>query len=165
MFSCKFCEISKNTFFTEQLRTTASVATVMKACSFIKKRLQHRCFPVNIPEFLGQLSETIFNEESSWIDLISLFNVLIQVSTIRSTTTTAYVFLAKSADFFITKDLKQVDDDQSIWVDKRSSCGLYNWWYKDLSMSRDQKVMVLLSPMEKCPINFYHGVAFTAQIW
>ena len=25
VFSCEFCEISKNTFFTEQLRTTASV--------------------------------------------------------------------------------------------------------------------------------------------
>ena len=24
VFSCKFCEISKNTFFTEHLRTTAS---------------------------------------------------------------------------------------------------------------------------------------------
>ena len=35
----------------------------------------------------------------------------------------------------------------------------------DLSMSRDQKLMAMLSPMEKCPINFYHGVAFTAQIW
>ena len=25
MFSCEFCEIFKNTFFTEHLRTTASV--------------------------------------------------------------------------------------------------------------------------------------------
>ena len=25
MFSCEFCEISKNTFFTEHLRVTASV--------------------------------------------------------------------------------------------------------------------------------------------
>ena len=74
-------------------------------------------------------------------------------------------FLQNLLNFFITKYLKQVDDDLSIWVDKRSSCGLYNWRYKDLSMSRDQKVMALLSPMEKCPINFYHGVAFTAQIW
>ena len=28
MFSCEFCEISKNTFFTEHLRTTASASTV-----------------------------------------------------------------------------------------------------------------------------------------
>ena len=55
VFSCEFCEISKNTFFTEHLRMTASVATVMRACNFIKERLQHRCFPVNIPEFLEQL--------------------------------------------------------------------------------------------------------------
>ena len=53
----------------------------------------------------------------------------------------------------------------SIWVDERSSCGLYNWRYNDLSVSHDQKVMALLSLMEKCPINFYQRVAFTAQIW
>ena len=55
VFTCEFYENSKNTFFTEHLRTTASVATIMKACNFIKTRLQHRCFPVNIPEFLEQL--------------------------------------------------------------------------------------------------------------
>ena len=55
VFSCEFCELSKNAFFTEHLRTTASIETVMKACNFIKKRLQHRCFPVNISEFLEQL--------------------------------------------------------------------------------------------------------------
>ena len=74
-------------------------------------------------------------------------------------------FLQNLLIFFITKYLKQVDGDLSILVDKCSFCGIYNWGYKDLSMSRDQKIMVLLSPIEKCPINFYHGVAFTAQIW
>ena len=54
-FPVTFAKISKNTFFTEHLRTTASVATVLKACNFNKKRLQHRCFTVNIPEFLEQL--------------------------------------------------------------------------------------------------------------
>ena len=39
------------------------------------------------------------------------------------------------------------------------------WRYKDLSMSHDQKVMTLLPPMEKCPMDFYQGVVFTAQIW
>ena len=73
-------------------------------------------------------------------------------------------YLQNLMNFFITKYLKQVDDDLSIWVGKRSSCGLYNWRYKDLLMSPDQKVMVLLSPMEKYHINFYHGVAFTTQI-
>ena len=71
-------------------------------------------------------------------------------------------FLQNLLNFFITKYLKQVDDDLSIWVDKRSSCGLYNWRYKDLSMSRDQKVMTLLPPIEKYPIDFYDGVVFTA---
>ena len=37
--------------------------------------------------------------------------------------------------------------------------------HKDLSMSRDQKVMTLLPPVEKCCMDFYQGVAFTAQIW
>ena len=31
-------------------------------------------------------------------------------------------------------------------------------------MSRDQKVMKLLPPMEKYPIDFYE-VVFTAEIW
>ena len=44
-------------------------------------------------------------------------------------------FLQNLLTFFITKYLKQVDDDLSIWVDKCSSCGLYNWRYKYLSMS------------------------------
>ena len=38
VLSCEFCKISKNTFFTEHLWTTTLVATVMKACNFIKKR-------------------------------------------------------------------------------------------------------------------------------
>ena len=64
-------------------------------------------------------------------------------------------------NFIITKYLKQeVDDDLSVCVDERSTCGLFNWRYIDLSMSRDQKVMTLLTPIEKCPIVFYHRVAF-----
>ena len=51
-------------------------------------------------------------------------------------------FLQNLLNFIITKYLKQeVDDDLSICVDERSPCGLYNWRYKDLSMSCDQKVM------------------------
>ena len=34
----------------------------------------------------------------------------------------------------------------------------------DLSMSRPQKVMTLLIPMENYPMDFYQGVVFTAQI-
>ena len=70
----------------------------------------------------------------------------------------------KSAESFYHKIFEhEVDDELSIWVDKCSSCGLYNWRYKDLSMSHDQKAMALPFPMEKCLISFYHRVAFVAQ--
>ena len=37
-------------------------------------------------------------------------------------------FLQNPLNFFITEYLKhEVDGDLSIWVDKRSSCSLYNW--------------------------------------
>ena len=49
------------------------------------------------------VSETIFSKESMWRDLISLFNVHIQASTRRSTTTQASVSLAKSAESFYYK--------------------------------------------------------------
>ena len=92
------------------------------------------------------------------------FDVQIQVSTSRSTATRASVFLAKSAELFYHKIFEhEVDGELSIWVDKCSSCGLYNWRYKDLSMSHDQKTMALLFPMEKCLISIYHRVAFIAQ--
>ena len=50
-------------------------------------------------------------------------------------------------NFIIIKYLKQVDDDLSVCMDERSPCGLYKWRHKDLSMSRDQKVMTLISPV------------------
>ena len=81
----------------------------------------------------------------------------------RSTTARAFVFLVK---FIIQKYLKQeVNDDLSICLDERSPMWpFYNWIYKDLSMSRYQKVMTLLPSMEMCPVDFYQGVVFTAQI-
>ena len=36
--------------------------------------------------------------------------------------------------------------------------------YKNLSMSHDKKVMTLLPSIEKCTMDFYRGVVFTAQI-
>ena len=54
-------------------------------------------------------------------------------------------FLQKFLNFIITKYLKQeVDDNLSLCVVERSPCGLSNWRYKDLQMSRDEKVMMLL---------------------
>ena len=88
----------------------------------IKKRLQHGCFPVSIPKVLG----TIFFIEALWwlllnmfyyqkeflknkvsgeiaFALISLFHVQIQEPTRRSTTTRAFVFPAKFAEFYYHK--------------------------------------------------------------
>ena len=68
-------------------------------------------------------------------------------------------------NFIITKYFKQeVDDDLSAGLDERSSCGLSITGDIKISMLSDQKVMTLLAPMKKCPVNFYHGVVFTAQI-
>ena len=121
MFSFEFCKISRNTFLTEYLQNTASVATVMKACKFIKNTSKQvfSCEYSRIfakPFFIEQLqwlllnyilvSERIINKESLWIDLISLFNVQIQVSTSRSTTTRASVFLAKSAEIFLSQNIQ-----------------------------------------------------------
>ena len=43
--------------------------TVAKACNFIKKRHQHRCFPVNIVKFLRK---AFFIEHLQWLLLILL---------------------------------------------------------------------------------------------
>ena len=45
VFSCQFCEISKNIFFTEDLRVTSSVYTSMtnNIQSSAKRRLHTKC--------------------------------------------------------------------------------------------------------------------------
>ena len=70
---------------------------------------------MNIPEFLEQFFyrttvaafELCFsirkNFQQRKLDLISLINVQVQVSTSKPTTTRASVFLAKSAGFFYHK--------------------------------------------------------------
>ena len=72
-------------------------------------------------------------------DLISVFHVQIQQPKSRSTTTIAFVFLGKFTEFYYDK------------IFETSLLPLYNWRYKDLSMSCDQKVMTLLPPIGKCP--------------
>ena len=58
-------------------------------------------------------------------DLIGLFHVQIREPTSRSTTTRAFVFLAKFAEFYYHKYLKQeVDEDLSVCVGEHSPCGL-----------------------------------------
>ena len=45
MFSCEFCEISKNNFFTEHLWATVSgcIKINPKVCNFLKEGLHHWC--------------------------------------------------------------------------------------------------------------------------
>ena len=50
-------------------------------------------------------------------------------------------------------------------MNERNPCGLSITGDIDLSKSHDQKVMMLLPPIDKCPMDFYQGVVFTVQIW
>ena len=61
-FSWEFCELFKNTFFTEHLWATVSSqcqslffnkVAGLKPVILFKKRLWHRCFPVDFRKFLG----------------------------------------------------------------------------------------------------------------
>ena len=58
VFSCEFWEIFMNSFFYRTppvLRNTSGRLFLNNTdvwCNFIKKRLQHRCFPVNIAKLL-----------------------------------------------------------------------------------------------------------------
>ena len=63
-------------------------------------------------------------------------------------------------NFIITKYLKQVDDDLSICMNELSPCGLSITGDIDLSLSRDQKVMTLVPPMEKFPMDSIITVLF-----
>ena len=54
-FSRRFCEISKKTFITEHLQTTTPEVAVRRyaqPANLLKKRPQHRFFPVNFAKFL-----------------------------------------------------------------------------------------------------------------
>ena len=65
-------------------------------------------------------------------------------------------FLQNLLNFIITKYLKQeVNDDLSVCVDESSPCGLSITGDIKIYQCRDEKVMTLLPPMEKCPIDFY----------
>ena len=52
VFSCRFCDMFKKTFFTEYFRTTASLSYSLK-----------RYFPENFPSFAEQLSEAIIRDQ------------------------------------------------------------------------------------------------------
>ena len=84
-------------------------------CNFIKKRLQHRFFPVNIPKVLGAAFfivaafATSFSIKKNYrkkvtaeiaFALINLFHVQIEEPASSSTTTRIFVFLATFAAFY-----------------------------------------------------------------
>ena len=62
MLSCEYCKIFKNSFFIEHLRLLLLLMyfrrniekprICFQICNFTKKRLQHKCFLVNIEKFL-----------------------------------------------------------------------------------------------------------------
>ena len=80
VFSCEFCEVSTNIFFhgTPLLATSDNSSSVpapvvesltnkiagLMVCNFIKKRHQHKCFPVNIAKFL---KTALFIEYLWWL--------------------------------------------------------------------------------------------------
>ena len=137
MFSCEYSKSFWNNFF----HRTNTVAA-FDLCFSFRKNFKKK-------KVSGEIA----------FDLISLFHV--QMPTRSSTTTTAFAFPAK---FYYHK----IFEIRSRWWPKclcswmQPLCPLYNWRYKDLSKSRDLKVMTLLPPTEKSPIVFYHGGAFTA---
>ena len=79
--SSQFRNIRRKTLVLESLFNNVAG---LKACNFIKKRLQHRCFPVNIAKFLRTLIlksiwEGLFHMDNnnyfidSYISLLSWF--------------------------------------------------------------------------------------------
>ena len=51
-YSLKFCKFHRKTSVLESL---FNKATGLKACNPIKKRLQHKCFPIKFAKFLRTL--------------------------------------------------------------------------------------------------------------
>ena len=125
----------------------------LQACNFIKKRLQHGCFTMNTPKvfgaafFIEKFWWLLFNYISvSWkkevsgeiaFDLISLFHVQIQKPTNSSTTTRAFVSLAKFAEFYNHK----IYEARSQWQPKHLCewmwplWPLYNWRKRFINVS------------------------------
>ena len=118
-----------------------SLATVQKACNFIKKRLQHRCFPVSIPKVLGTIflwnnyggcSRIMFQYQKEFLKrklverlpLIQLACFMCKYKSLQELQPPPE-HLSFPQSFIITKYLKQkVDDDLSVYMDEHSPCGL-----------------------------------------
>ena len=90
MFSCEFCEISKNGFFTEHLRATASAATRSSTCyrrlSLMQGGLQIPCV-VNVKligtkkneEILGKYQNYYTEPSSDENVIIGVFLVMLHI--------------------------------------------------------------------------------------
>ena len=103
MFSCGYSKSFRDSF----LYRTTLVAAFEVSFSITKEFLKKK---VNVKLAFA---------------LISLFRVQIQDFASRSSTTRAFVFLSKFAEFIIIKYLTQeVDGNLSVCVDERSPCGL-----------------------------------------
>ena len=120
VFSCGFCEICKNTFFTEHLRTTASGSRFcwsyrfFQICNFsdfgihhfrlrpatlLKRSLWHRCFPVNFAKFL----RTPFFAEHRWWLLLSFVYFVMNICSL---------FVFRGFALFFTSEPKKFDEVQ-----------------------------------------------------
>ena len=109
-FSCELFELSKNTyfvedlwtadsqtplllfkstFFTEHLHTAASDSIRFPACNSIKKKTQERCLIVHFPKF----SKIFWQNTSGWLLLIcEIWEVFLITSFIEHLWETAYSF-------------------------------------------------------------------------
>ena len=76
----------------------------LQACNFIKKRLQHRCFPVNIAKFLRRpILKNIYNNGCSCLYVLALLCTFLHRKYKK----------ACSSDFQITKTVNKDIDRQS----------------------------------------------------
>ena len=102
MFSCEYSKSFRESFFHRTTPVAALEVNFSIRKEFLKKKVS---------------GEIVFA-------LISLFHVQMQEPASRSTTTREFVFLAKFAEFYYHKYLKQeVDDKFSICINERSPCG------------------------------------------
>ena len=84
VFSCEFCQVSKSTFFTEHLQTTASSGTYFERVS----RKESLAFAEQIEE-----QESEFFRES--IDVGSLFTSIHLKTTLKFAVTHPWIILKK----------------------------------------------------------------------
>ena len=124
----------------------------LQACNFIKKRLQNECFSANIPKVLAtvfygttpvaafelcfSIRKNFFKKKVSWeiaFELNSLFHVQIQEPKSMSTTTRAFVFLAKFLKFYYRK----IFETRSRW---RPSLCMVECSHCGLSITGDIKI-------------------------